>query len=52
VKAEKTKYVLMSRNQKTGKRVAWEWCQVLWRCGKVQIPRNNANRSKLHARRD
>jgi hypothetical protein len=52
VNPEKTKYMLMSRSQKIGQKHNTDSEQVLSRCGEVQIPQNNTNRSKLHARRD
>jgi hypothetical protein len=43
VNPEKTNYMLISLSQKIGQNIAKNSEQVLWRCGNVQITRNNTN---------
>jgi hypothetical protein len=43
VNSEKTKHMLMSHSQKIGKTYSIKKRTTLWRCGKIQIFRNNAN---------
>jgi hypothetical protein len=53
VSSEKVKYMLMSRSQKVGQKHSIKIANRSFEdVDKVQIPRNNTNRSKLHARRD